>query len=790
MSENNSISSIQKKYSQEGSDQDHDAMENVDQKHEVLKKQKVPVKSQISELKGRVTRSGEGIPEKKDSIRDLKEEIIQKRKGLEEMESQNRQSEEQLSPLHSKLLEAEGSYHFISEVMEQQIREMRKRKTSSKMQSSDDGLNADKKQSEAEPDRMVEEKSSDLEFNHLKMKAEPEAKEEAMALMKEARLEAENRINKAEEEAGRKTEEAERQAQEILSQARQQVDDDLAVVEEKLEKRKVKVNAEIQKFYSEMNRDKERLEEELKTMNEEARRKMDLELKGLKVELEEEMEARAESRMKEVEEAAESRMKEVEEAAESRMKEVEEEAGIRMKEIDEKIEITMKEARLEAENRISKAEEGAACKTEEAERQAQEILERARKRIDNLVMGEKNIEKQKKEMNAEVKNLHSQMKADKKKSEQELKRMKQEAEKEVILDSEKLRFELEAQTKADADKKFEELRKQAREIISRAHQQADDHISVAEQEIDKRKRQVDDEIQDIRSRTIKKFQDQRRALEEEEKRRNELKAMRLKKELNEVLRVRIRSYLKDGDHLDRVFSIIDKTINVIALGKMDDIFIEDEYDTQPHFYEKEARKFWLVSGLSALAVVMFFLFLPTFRKMAFETGRNIATEEAMETRQKITNARARNDFSKEFRPDKVDKFFGTYTDRVLYTRDYVAIELFGKYRQKWILELQNYFTEKLKLSENSLVPFIAQESNLIRELDEAMKKINGHFVGNGIARMRNIEKGFEKKLQAQLKKKSHYKKVMAFKKVFFEKNANQFRKQASLSGKSQPDQPL
>ena len=61
-----------------------------------------------------------------------------------------------------------------------------------------------------------------------------------------------------------------------------------------------------------------------------------------------------------------------------------------------------------------------------------------------------------------------------------------------------------------------------------------------------------------------------------------------------------------------------------------------------------------------------------------------------------------------------------------------------------------------------------------------MKKINGHFVDKGIGRMREIEEDFKKKLQTHLKRKSDYKKVMAFKKAFFEKNADKFRKKASL----------
>ena len=571
------------------------------------------------------------------------------------------------------------------------------------------------------------------------------AEEEAENTIEEAREKASHKVEEAEEKADYKVEEAEKQAQEIINQTRQRAKSVLVGTEEEIKKKRAEVKAEIHDLYSEMKRDKEQLEQELEKMHQEAQKKIDLKLKSL-AELEAGMEAKV---------------------------------ARRMKEIDTEAENTIEEAREKASHKVEEAEEKADYKVEEAEKQAQEIINQTRQRVDDLARSEKDLQKQKREMNIGIKNFHSQMKTDRKKFEQELEKMRQEAERKVILESEKLRLELEAKTKANTDKKLEEARKQAREITALAHQQADDEISATEQKIEKRERQADDEIQSLRFRTIKKFQNQRQAIEQEENRRNQLKAMRFQKELNEVLRVRIRPYLKDQDNLDRVSAMFDKSINVITLGKIEDDFIEDEYDVNSDLHQKKAKNFWLVSGLSVLTAVTLLVFLPTFREVALETGRGIATEDAKETQKKIIKARTRNDLSKEFRPNKVSEFLGTYTDRVLYTRDYVAIELSKEYRQKWILELQNYFTEKLKLSENGLVPFIAQESNLIRELDGAMKKINGHFVDKGIARMREIEKSFEKKLQAQIGQKNKYKEVMAFKKAFFERNADKFREKAS-----------
>ena len=226
-------------------------------------------------------------------------------------------------------------------------------------------------------------------------------------------------------------------------------------------------------------------------------------------------------------------------------------------------------------------------------------------------------------------------------------------------------------------------------------------------------------------------------IEEEENKRNEMRVILLQKELNEVLRVRIKPYLKDGSDMEKVSSMIKRTIDVIALKKIDKSFMEGEFsDVDRNLYQKKAKNFWLISGFSATVAVMILVSIPSIKRFAIETGRDIATEEIKQTNERIIKVKAANDLNKKYVPEKQDKYLSTYTDRVLYTRDYVPIELFEEYRKKWILELQEYFLVKLKLTENSMVPFIAQESSLIKELQLEMKKINGHFVDQGIARMR------------------------------------------------------
>lgn len=123
----------------------------------------------------------------------------------------------------------------------------------------------------------------------------------------------------------------------------------------------------------------------------------------------------------------------------------------------------------------------------------------------------------------------------------------------------------------------------------------------------------------------------------------------------------------------------------------------------------------------------------------------------------------------KFEPEMQNNFLVSYTDRVLYTQDYISNELEKDYRERWILELNEFFTSSLRLSDNVIVTFIAKESNLIKELEGMRQIINPQFVDESTDKMRVVEKRFTDEVKRVLKTKSNYKKFQKFKKNFYEK---------------------
>ena len=357
-----------------------------------------------------------------------------------------------------------------------------------------------------------------------------------------------------------------------------------------------------------------------------------------------------------------------------------------------------------------------------------------------------------------------------------------EEEKDQLLSVAKQRSEeLTTQAEEQAKELTSNAQRQADELLAQVAQQAHQLKTQAkeklEQELNDQREHAEQEIKEMRTNAVKRLEEQREKSEIEDEQRKKMQAMRLRKDLSEVVRARLNPFLKDSNSMQRVTEIVNKSIDAVLLDEIDEEFqnTENYSDFDPSHAQAKVKKFWFGAvGTGATLLSLFFL-MPTFKKAAVESGRTLATHVEEGTLRAIEKAQQENDLSKVFEPEQTSEFKATYTERVVYTQAYVAIELNPEFREQWILELQDYFVHTLRLDENNLVPFIALEANLINELEEARKKINGNFVEEGLARMREIEASFDKKIRENIKSEDHYKKIMTFKKNFFESNSGKFR---------------
>ena len=119
-------------------------------------------------------------------------------------------------------------------------------------------------------------------------------------------------------------------------------------------------------------------------------------------------------------------------------------------------------------------------------------------------------------------------------------------------------------------------------------------------------------------------------------------------------------------------------------------------------------------------------------------------------------------------PDQRDKYQESYTENVLHYTDYLESFAQENFEDKRLRSLRDYFFEELKLSENVIPPFIAEEKILIRDLMDLKSKINPKYEKEGIARMKTRELKSRSKLVDLLGGINNYNKCRERDKKFFE----------------------
>lgn len=111
----------------------------------------------------------------------------------------------------------------------------------------------------------------------------------------------------------------------------------------------------------------------------------------------------------------------------------------------------------------------------------------------------------------------------------------------------------------------------------------------------------------------------------------------------------------------------------------------------------------------------------------------------------------------------VDVYHDSYTDRLLYTDDYMKNEFTSSYRSKWITEMRNFVIEKAKLPESQLAPIITTETALLRALDQMNKRSKNTDL------MVKLEEQLLNKLKTQLKTEALYSEFFDMKEKFYKK---------------------
>tara|TARA_B100000749_G_scaffold280887_2_gene279956 strand:+ start:12175 stop:15990 length:3816 start_codon:yes stop_codon:yes gene_type:complete len=145
----------------------------------------------------------------------------------------------------------------------------------------------------------------------------------------------------------------------------------------------------------------------------------------------------------------------------------------------------------------------------------------------------------------------------------------------------------------------------------------------------------------------------------------------------------------------------------------------------------------------------------------------ISGETAQEkyTKKKI----AEREEARKFRPEMTAEFKSTYADNVLYTTGYIDQVTDEVYQGDWILEVNTFVNEKLKMNEEIVPRLVAMESVLISDLAKARSQIIPELEESARLSMLEREDRFMREALELLRTEENYKKFYQLHSSFFKK---------------------
>ncbi len=141
---------------------------------------------------------------------------------------------------------------------------------------------------------------------------------------------------------------------------------------------------------------------------------------------------------------------------------------------------------------------------------------------------------------------------------------------------------------------------------------------------------------------------------------------------------------------------------------------------------------WAAVGM-ALGVLAFFL--------SGKFYSTITAEQTLVQRKIAAEAQARQEdlAKRQFNPPQVNEVKDTYTDSVIYTRNYSVKYLDPAFQEKLYKASAAYLLKTWRIEEERALQAVSISSALVKELTEKRQSIHPDFINDGIAKMRTLE---------------------------------------------------
>jgi hypothetical protein len=164
-----------------------------------------------------------------------------------------------------------------------------------------------------------------------------------------------------------------------------------------------------------------------------------------------------------------------------------------------------------------------------------------------------------------------------------------------------------------------------------------------------------------------------------------------------------------------------------------------------------------VAGTVALLAIGI-RFIPDEHWPLAGTGASLTV---MEQIQRATDAKPK------YVPAQTPELKDSYTDNVVFTLNYSQLRQDEKLKERWTLELNRFFLDKLKLGDNTIVKFSATENGLITSLLQLMQEIKPETEAEGLQKLRDYESTTAAELRNLLVNEVNFEGFKKFERVFW-----------------------
>lgn len=429
-----------------------------------------------------------------------------------------------------------------------------------------------------------------------------------------------------------------------------------------------------------------------------------------------------------------------------------------------KIEIAKKEAE-EERSALLKATH------KQVEKEKEELLSETHKKIEMMLLETKE-------------QVQSQISLSREEAHKILGEAKGEAE-QIERQSQQKKADLMEQAEREAENILSKARLSSEELIRNAKDEAEgvklkklemeELVRKVKSELDEKKQSavsdLEEELLSLRAKKLAAIEVEQKEAEERYQIFLRSEAEEIQRKLHEVALTQLKPLLESGTS-SQVDKILSQATKSVLLGvDFDEEELEQHLKEKPLEKQKEHKRFFYRSAGLGVLLIAFLFSLPRILDQVGESARDLASEKKEEEKKVIEEIEAQREELAKFEPEVKESYEESYTDRVLHLKGYVENELEASYRERWIVSLNDHLVANLGLNEDIVVAFIAQEANLIRELQSAKETINGQLPEPGIKRMREIEQRFMNSVKSLAGSKKNLNKILTFKEKFYKENS-------------------